>query len=100
MNRVIAIAALSAIAGLAAAAPAGALTVAKPAHDTAVQQVHGYGEHHHHHHFNRYYRGPSVGVVIGGGGTSRCQKWKNICGDRWGWRTGNFYRCLDKHDAC
>lgn len=99
MNRVVAIAVFSALAGLAAAVPAGAMTVVKPSHDTAVQQVYDGHGHHHRHHYNRFYRGPSVGVVIGDG-MSRCQKWKSICGDRWGWRSRNFYRCLDEHDAC
>ena len=46
-----------------------------------------------------YYREGPPTVIIGGGG-SRCQKWKGICGDRYGWRTRGYFRCLDEHDAC
>lgn len=101
MNKVIAIAAASAFVGFAAVSTAGAVPVAKPVHDSAVQTVDYYGHHHRGHHRYRHYYGggPSVGIILGDG-QSRCQKWKNICGDRWGWRTRNFFRCLDEHDAC
>jgi hypothetical protein len=27
----------------------------------------------------------------------RCRAWRRECADRWGWRTGRWYRCLARH---
>src|SRR5215470_17139411 len=27
----------------------------------------------------------------------RCRAWRRECADRWGWRTGQFHRCLARH---
>jgi hypothetical protein len=27
----------------------------------------------------------------------RCRSWRRECADRWGWRTGRWYRCLARH---
>jgi hypothetical protein len=27
----------------------------------------------------------------------RCRAWRRECAERWGWRTGRWYRCLARH---
>jgi len=26
-----------------------------------------------------------------------CRRWRHECADRWGWRTGRYFRCLARH---
>jgi hypothetical protein len=53
---------------------------------------HGHGHHHHHHWHHRHWR--HVHFYNGGG---RCVYWRNECGDRWGWGSPLYGRCLWRH---
>jgi hypothetical protein len=46
---------------------------------------------------HRHRHGPTIVItpgVVGGGG---CGYWRRECGDRHGWRTRSYYRCLGRH---
>jgi hypothetical protein len=68
----------------AAALPAATGPQQAASENPLLQQVGHRHRHFHHHHFR-----PRV--------VGRCWKWRNLCGDRWGWGTWQQRRCLRRH---
>ena len=76
----------------AAALPAGAVHQSQAMQSGLVQEAkhrhrhrHSHNHHFRHHHFHHR--------------SNRCWRWRNICGDRWGWGTSQQRRCM-RHNGC